>query len=47
MIADISHEFPTCGNSQMQGHLLSHAFRHQQQRIRDAQQRVDPEGSLM
>ena len=47
VIADISHEFPMCGNRQMQGHLLSHGFRVQQQRIRDAQRRVDPEGSLM
>ena len=47
MITDISLEFPMCGNRQMQGHLLSHGFRVQQQRIRDAQRRVDPEGSIM
>ena len=44
VIADISHEFPMCGNRQMQGHLLAHGFHVQQQRIRDAQRRVDPEG---
>ena len=47
VVEEIHHDFPMCGNRQMQGHLLSRGFRIQQQRIREAQRRVDPEGSLM
>ena len=47
VIGEIQHNFPMCGNRQMQGHLLSRGFRVQQLRIREAQRRVDPEGSLM
>ena len=47
LIADIQREHPFCGNRQMRGHLLSRGFRVQQQRIREAQRAVDPEGSIM
>ena len=47
VIAEIKTEFPTCGNKQMQGHLLSRGYRVQQTRIREALRRVDPEGSIM
>ena len=47
VVEEIQVDFPTCGNRQMQGHLLSRGIRVQQQRIREAQRRVDPEGSLM
>lgn len=47
LIREIQHNFPTCGNRQMQGQLMSRGFRVQQQRIREAQRRVGPEGSIM
>ena len=47
IVSEIQHEFPTCGNRQMQGHLLARAVRVQQQRIRESQRRVDPSGSVM
>jgi len=47
LVREIQHDFPTCGNRQMQGQLLSRGFRVQQHRIREAQRRVDPEGSVM
>ena len=46
VVGEIHADFPMCGNTQMQGHLVSRGFRVQQQRIREAQRRVDPEGSL-
>ena len=47
LVEDVQRDFPMCGNRQMQGHLMSRGFRVQQQRIREAQLRVDPLGSLM
>ena len=47
IIQDIQLQFPTCGNQQMQGHLLSQGIRVQQHRIRDLQRQVDPAGSVM
>lgn len=47
IVRKIRHTFPTCGNIQMQGHLGSRGIRVQQQRIREAQRRVDPSGSIM
>ena len=47
VVEDIQRDFPMCGNQQMQGHLISRGLRVQQLRIREAQLRVDPEGSLM
>ena len=47
VVADIQSQFPTCGNRQMQGHLLSRGYRVQQARVREAQRRVDPNGSIM
>ena len=37
LISEIQEEFPMCGNHQMAGNLLSHGFRVQQSRIREAQ----------
>lgn len=47
LVSDIQHHFPMCGNHQMEGQLLAWGFRIQQHRIREAQRRVDPEGSIL
>ena len=47
IVLRIQHDFPTCGNRLMHGHLLVLGLRVQQYRIRDAQRRVDPNGSLL
>jgi hypothetical protein len=47
IIQGIQHQFPTCGNRQMMGHLLARGIRMQQFRVREAQKRVDPSGSIM
>ena len=47
IVREIQHSFPTCGNVQMQGHLVSRGIRIQQWRIRESQRRVDPAGSIM
>lgn len=47
LVQEIKLYFPMCGNKQLQGHLLSHGFWVQQQRVRDSQRWVDPEGSIM
>ena len=47
VVGEIQHAFPTCGNTQMQGHLISRCIRVQQHRIRESQRRVDPAGSVM
>ena len=47
IVCDIQSQFPMCGNKQMQGHLLSRGHRVQQNRIREAQRRVDPEGAVI
>ncbi len=43
----IVSEFPMCGNRQMPGHVLARGIRFQQHRIREAQRRVDPAGTVM
>ena len=47
LISEIQEEFPMCGNRQMAGNLLSRGFRVQQSRIREAQRRINPEGTMM
>ena len=47
LVSQIQHQFPTCGNQQMQAHLLSRGLCLQQLQIRESQRRVDPEGSLL
>ena len=47
VVSSIQHEFPTCGNRQMQGHLFSRGIRVQQIRVREAQRRVDPDGTVL
>ena len=45
-VAEIQSHFPMCGNRQMMGHLLARGHRLQQFRVREAQRRVDPQGSV-
>ena len=47
LVREIQTQFPMCGNRQMQGHLLARGYRIQQHRIRKAQRRVDPQGSVL
>ena len=47
VISDIQAQFPTAGNRQMYGLLLSRGIRVQYHRVIEAQRRVDPEGSFM
>ena len=47
IVRDIQTQFPTCGNRQMQGHLLSLGIRVQQYRVRESQRRIDPSGSIL
>ena len=47
IVSSIQSQFPTCGNRQMQGHLLARGLRVQQHRVRESQRRVDPCGSVM
>ena len=42
IVMDIQHQYPMCGNRQMQGHLLLRGYRIQQSRIRESQRRIDP-----
>ena len=44
LVGEILAEFPTCGNKQMLGHLLSKGYRVQQCRVRESQRRTDPIG---
>ncbi len=46
-MGDIQSQFPTCGNKQMMGHLQSRGYRVQQIRVREAQRRVDPIGTIV
>lgn len=39
--------FPTCGQKQMVGHLISCGYRVQQARVRKMMRRIDPKGSVM
>ena len=47
LIREIQLQYPNCGNRLMQGHLLARGYRVQQQRVREAQRMIDPEGSTM
>ena len=47
LVREIQTLFPMCGNRQMQGHLLARGYRIQQHRIREAQRRIDPQGSVL
>ena len=47
IVRDIQTQFPTCGNRQMQGHLMSCGIRVQQYRVRESQRRIDPSGSVL
>ena len=41
IVMDMQHQYPMCGNRQMQGHLLSRGYRIQQFRIRESQRHID------
>ena len=45
IILDILHNFPNCGYKSIWGHLLWTAHKVQEERIREAVKRVDPEGN--
>ena len=47
IVTEIQSQFPMCGNRQMQGHLLARGHRVQQIRVREAQRRVDPQGTII
>lgn len=47
VVGEIQHQFPTCGNRQMRGHLNARGIVVQQHRVREAQRRVDPDGSVL
>lgn len=47
IVREVQTQFPMCGNRQMQGHLFSRGYRIQQSRVREAQRRVDPDGSII
>ena len=47
LVQVINRQFPMCGSKQMAGHLLVRGFRVQQNRIREAQRRIDPDGVVM
>ena len=47
LVREIQLQFPKCGNRQMQGHLLARGYRVQQERVREVQRMIDPEGSIM
>ena len=46
VIQDILHNFPNCGYKSVHGHLLSKGHKIQEERIREAMRRVDPEGNI-
>ena len=45
IILDTLHNFPNCGYKSMRGHLLCKGHKVQEERIREAMRRVDPEGN--
>ncbi len=47
LVNEIQTEFPTCGNKQMLGHLLSKDHRIQQNRVRESQRRFDRNGTIL
>ena len=47
LVNEIQTQFPTCGNRQMQGHLISNGYRVQQNRVRESQRRIDPNGAII
>lgn len=47
LVQVIHRQFPMCGSKQMAGHLLVRGFCVQQNRIREPQRRIDPDGVVM
>jgi len=47
LVQRFQRHFPMCGNRQMQGLVLSNGYRMQQSRVREAQRRVDPSGTII
>lgn len=46
VIQDILHNFPNCGYKSVHDHLLSKGHKIQEERIREAMRRVDPQGNI-
>lgn len=46
-VKEVQTQFPTWGNRQVYGWLMSHGIRVQFARVRECQRRTDPEGSIM
>ena len=47
IIKEVLHEFPNSGYKSMRGHLLSRGYKVQENRIREAMRRIDPEGTVV
>lgn len=47
VVHTIQSSHPDCGNRQMVGHLVARGIVVQQHRVREAQRRIDPEGSAL
>lgn len=47
LVREFQVQYPLCGNRQMSGHLLSRGYRVQQNRVRESQRRVDPDGAII
>lgn len=47
IVKDILHDFPNSGYKSMRGHLLSRGHKVQENRIREAMRRTNPEGTVV
>ena len=47
IIKDVLHDFPNSGYKSMRGHLFSRGHKVQENRIREAMRRTDPEGTVV
>lgn len=47
VVRNILHDFPNSGYKAMRGHLLSKGHKVQEDRIREAMRRTDPEGTML
>ena len=47
IVKSINQHHPTCGNAQMQGHLISKGYRIQQICIQESMRRIDPCGTSL
>lgn len=47
LVLGIHQQYPTCGNTQMKGHLVAMGYNIQQIRIRESMRRIDPAGTAL